>query len=77
MTEAEIEFFDKLAPSWDANEIRSTPERVKSILAKLPLKSGMSILDLGTGTGVLVPYLSEIVGNEGSVTAVDLSEGML
>ncbi|MDE7441032.1 MAG: class I SAM-dependent methyltransferase [Muribaculaceae bacterium] len=77
MTEAEIEFFDKLAPSWDANEIRSTPERVKSILAKLPLKSGMSILDLGTGTGVLVPYLSEIVGKEGSVTAVDLSEGML
>lgn len=77
MTQSEIDFFDNLAPTWDENEIRSTPERVKSILAKLNLKKGMSILDLGTGTGVLIPYLSEIVGNEGLVTAIDLSEGML
>lgn len=37
----------------------------------------MNVLDLGTGTGVLVPYLSEIVGPDGHVTAIDLSEGML
>lgn len=77
MTQAEIDFFDQLAPQWDANEVRSTPERVKSILGKLPIKPGMSVLDLGTGTGVLLPYLSEMVGQSGHVTAVDLSEGML
>lgn len=77
MTDSEIEFFDRLAPNWDANEVRSTPERVKSILGKLPVKSGMDVLDLGTGTGVLVPYLSEMVGSDGHVVAVDLSEGML
>ena len=37
----------------------------------------MDVLDLGTGTGVLLPYLSDIVGPEGHVTAIDLSEGML
>ncbi|MDE6522330.1 MAG: methyltransferase domain-containing protein [Muribaculaceae bacterium] len=77
MTQSEIEFFDTLAPTWDENEIRSTPDRIKSILGKLRISKGMDILDLGTGTGVLVPYLSEMVGDEGHVTAIDLSDGML
>ncbi|MBD5264340.1 MAG: class I SAM-dependent methyltransferase [Bacteroides sp.] len=77
MTDAEIEFFDRLAPQWDANEVRSIPERVKSILGKLSIKPGMNVLDLGTGTGVLLPYLSGMVGTEGRIAAVDLSEGML
>lgn len=77
MNQSEIEFFDALAPTWDANEIRSTPERIKSILGKLKISKGMNILDLGTGTGVLVPYLSEMIGENGQVTAIDLSEGML
>lgn len=77
MDQSEIDFFDNLAPTWDENEVRSTPERIRSILSKLPLEEGMRILDLGTGTGVLVPYLSETVGPEGHITAIDLSEGML
>ena len=77
MNQSEIDFFDALAPSWDENEIRSTPERVKHILSELTISKGMDVLDLGTGTGVLLPYLSEIVGPEGHVTAIDLSEGML
>ncbi|MDE7419770.1 MAG: class I SAM-dependent methyltransferase [Muribaculaceae bacterium] len=77
MTKSEIEFFDTLAPTWDENEILSTPDRIRSILGKLRISKGMDILDLGTGTGVLVPYLSEMVGDEGHVTAIDLSDGML
>ncbi|MDE6867465.1 MAG: class I SAM-dependent methyltransferase, partial [Muribaculaceae bacterium] len=77
MDQSEIDFFDRLAPDWDANEVNSTPERIKSILSKLPLRKGQNILDLGTGTGVLIPYLSEIVGEEGEVVGIDLSKGML
>lgn len=77
MNQSEIDFFDALAPQWDANEVRSTPERVRNILSRLPIAAGMNVLDLGTGTGVLVPYLSEMVGPDGHVTAIDLSEGML
>lgn len=77
MTQSEVDFFDRLAPSWDANEVRSTPERIKSILGQIPVTQGMKVLDLGTGTGVLVPYLSEMVGPDGHVTAIDLSDGML
>lgn len=77
MTQSEIDFFDKLAPEWDANEVRSTPVRIRSILSKLPINKGMNILDLGTGTGVLIPYLSSMTGADGHVTGIDLSEGML
>ncbi len=77
MTDSEIAFFDNLAPEWDANEVRSTPERVTKILGLLPIKEGMRVLDLGTGTGVLLPYLSRLVGENGKVVGVDLSEGML
>jgi ubiquinone/menaquinone biosynthesis C-methylase UbiE len=34
------------------------------------------VLDVGTGTGVLVPYLTKAVGPAGSVTAIDFSEKM-
>ncbi len=77
MTQSEIDFFDRLAPEWDANEVRSTPDRIESILGKLPIEEGMSVLDLGTGTGVLIPYLSKKVGEYGHVTGIDISEGML
>ncbi|MDE7180276.1 MAG: class I SAM-dependent methyltransferase [Muribaculaceae bacterium] len=77
MNQSEIDFFDRLAPQWDANEVKSTPERVRSILSKLPLAPGQEFLDLGTGTGVLLPYLSEAVGDAGRVVGIDLSEGML
>lgn len=77
MTQSEVDFFDRLAVTWDAGEVCSTPEKIKAILGKVPISRGMSVLDLGTGTGVLVPYLSRMVGPEGHVTAIDLSEGML
>lgn len=77
MNQSEIDFFDALAPEWDAAEVRSTPERIRSILGKMGIESGMSVLDLGTGTGVLAPYLSEMVGESGKVVGLDMSEGML
>lgn len=77
MTEKEIAFFDGIAPDWDAMEVKSTPEKVRAILGLIGPRKGDHVLDLGTGTGVLVPYLSEMVGPEGEVTGVDISEGML
>lgn len=73
----EIQFFDKLSSTWDENEIYSTPEKVNEILDYLNIKLGDRILDLGTGTGVLLPYLSQRIGKSGQITAVDYSTGML
>ena len=70
-------FFDHLASSWDDNEVLSTPEKVNEILDKIDLQPGEAVLDLGTGTGVLLPFIAERIGKEGKITAVDFSEGML
>ena len=70
-------FFDKLAPTWDENEMLSTPEKVNHILDFMDIRKGQSVLDLGTGTGVLIPYIAERVGEKGKITAVDYSQEML
>ena len=70
-------FFDSISDTWDANEIKSTPDKIRKILKKISIKDGDKILDLGTGTGVLIPYFSQYVGDSGYVTGVDISSGML
>jgi demethylmenaquinone methyltransferase/2-methoxy-6-polyprenyl-1,4-benzoquinol methylase len=41
------------------------------------LKPGQKVLDVGTGTGVLIPFLTQEVGPSGSVTAIDNSVRMI
>lgn len=77
MNSEEIDFFNSLAPIWDAEEVLSLPEKIKCILDKLNIEEGQKIADLGTGTGVLIPYLSERVGKSGKVTAIDGAPEML
>jgi len=71
-------YFNKHADTWD--ERFCTPN-LSSFLEKLVpqfgLESGQKVLDVGTGTGVLIPYLVKEVGASGSVTAVDFSENMV
>lgn len=70
-------FFDKIAPNWDDNEVLSTREKVNFILDFMDLEPGQNILDLGTGTGVLLPFIAERIGSNGKISAVDYSSGML
>ena len=68
-----IEFFDRLAPGWDADLIRND-EIINIILDNAGVTAGKDILDVATGTGVLIPdYLQR---SAGSVTGIDISSGM-
>ncbi len=73
----ERNFFDRLSENLDAREHISTPDKVREILAYMDIKPGARVLDLGTGTGVLLPEIARLVGPDGSITAVDYSTGML
>lgn len=68
-----IAFFDRLAPDWDADMIRHD-EVIHKILDIAGVASGMDVLDVACGTGVLFPdYLAR---NVGSLTAIDISSEM-
>lgn len=69
------QFFDAQSLLWDSLT-RRDPELLRSLLAWLPLRPGDAVLDVGTGTGVLLPYIRER-DPQGEIDAVDLSPGML
>ena len=72
-TKEVIEFFDRLAPGWDAEMIRSD-EIIGIILDHAGVTEGKAILDVACGTGVLIPdYLKRKVA---SVTGIDISPKM-
>ena len=54
-----ISFFDRLAPQWDADMIRSD-EIINLILDTADVTSSKDVLDVACGTGVLFPdYLPQ------------------
>ncbi len=71
-----IEFFNNAAARWDET-VRHDTNKIQSLLEKVAVKPGQHILDVGSGTGVLVPFLLNLVGSEGTVVAVDISEKMV
>ena len=72
-TKEVIEFFDRLAPGWDAEMIRND-EIINTILDNSGVTAGKDILDVACGTGVLISdYLKRGVS---SVTGIDISPRM-
>ena len=70
-------FFDRHAEGWDAGIAPEYCDRAAAMVAEWPIAPGSRVLDVGCGTGVLLPSLARKVGGEGVVAAVDLSREML
>ena len=71
--EAVMEFFDRLAPTWDS-ELEVDPDKIGFILDKAGVCSGARVLDVACGTGVLFPFYAR--RDPAQVTAVDISPKM-
>ena len=72
-TKEVIAFFDRLAPGWDADMVRSD-EIINTILDNAGVTEGKTVLDVACGTGVLIPdYRKRKVA---SVTGIDISPKM-
>jgi len=72
---SQVDFFNSIAENWD-NTIKVDKEKINKLLSQISITSGDSILDVGTGTGVLIPFYKEI-NKDIKITGVDISEGML
>ena len=70
------EFFNKHAETWD-QEVYHDSEKLEKIIFELELKTGEKVLDVGSGTGVMIPYLFNRVKESGKIVALDFSEEMI
>ncbi|GAI23294.1 unnamed protein product, partial [marine sediment metagenome] len=71
------EYFDQLAPTWDKELTGERLNCLGSIVKELGIKPGYYVLDIGSGTGVLLPFLIAALGDEGKIIALDFSAEML
>jgi len=71
------EYFDQLAPTWDQEFTRERLECLGNIVKELGIEPGNYVLDIGSGTGVLLPFLVAELGDEGKIVALDFSAEML
>lgn len=69
-------FFDNYADSWDSHR-KENPALLTRLLQFCQIKPGASILDVGSGTGILLPYLQKAVGETGQIEELDFSRQML
>jgi ArsR family transcriptional regulator len=68
------EFFDRVAGAWDESRSESLGYHAGAFTVAGLLPRGLTVLDLGTGTGGLLPLLDRYANR---VVAVDTSRGML
>lgn len=68
-----IAFFDRCAPTWDAESVNNEAI-IGKILENAEIGPGMDILDVACGTGVLFPYYLQL--GAASVTGIDFSPKM-
>lgn len=70
------EFFESKAFTWD-KEVQHDHSRIKEIVSMLGLRTGDRVMDVGTGTGVMVPFYFEVLDRRDSVRGVDFARNMI
>ncbi|MFC1501371.1 class I SAM-dependent methyltransferase [Elusimicrobiota bacterium] len=71
-------FFNHHSLAWDGSiEPKAEKRFSKKILPMLDLSKSKNILDLGTGTGIILPYLKMIAAKKADIVALDFSKKMI
>ena len=68
-------YFNERAGKWDENGCSGESRVQGAVLSLVDLKPGDSVLDLGCGTGVMIPFY--LAAQAGKIVAVDVSEKMI
>ncbi len=70
-------FFNDRAEHWDETVRNNDPRKLRKMADRLDLKESNFILDVGTGTGVFIPYISEKLNSSGRILSMDFAINML
>jgi len=68
------------APAWAKvfdDPARDAWQRPAEVVGLLDLRPGMTVVDLGAGTGYFEPHLAHVVGEHGHVLALDVAADMV
>lgn len=66
----------RYADDWN-DPARDDWQKPGVVIDAMGVEKGMTVADLGTGTGYFVPHLARVVGKDGQVLAVDIEPAML
>lgn len=70
-------YFNHKAATWDEIAAEKNETKLERMAARLNIRLGATVLDVGAGTGVFIPFLLSKVGNDGQIVALDIAEEML
>ena len=70
-------YFNGKAAIWDKIAAEKDQSKLRQMATRLEIRSGSVVLDVGTGTGVFVPFLRQRIGGDGKILALDIAEEML
>ncbi len=70
-------YFNSKAEIWDENFDERDSTKLNGMLRQINIRAGYRVLDVGTGTGILIPYLIDKVGDSGRLVCLDSAEKML
>jgi ubiquinone/menaquinone biosynthesis C-methylase UbiE len=71
------DFFNARAATWDEKATEKDISRLEAMAARLDIRPGATVLDVGTGTGVFVPYILHKIGHAGNLVCLDYAGEML
>jgi ubiquinone/menaquinone biosynthesis C-methylase UbiE len=71
-------FFNELAKNWDNRfQTHGLVNFLEKLVPMFGISNGQKVLDAGTGTGILIPFLLYAVGPTGHITAINFAEKMI
>lgn len=71
-----LEFFNHMAAEWDEHSSEKI-DSLQRVVEEARIVPGLQVLDVGAGTGVLVPYLNEKLLSTGLIVAIDYAGNMI
>jgi len=70
-------YFNQRAAVWDETVSEKDVTKLERMVQRLSIEPGSTVLDVGSGTGVFLPFLLSRAGKRGRLIALDFAEEML
>ena len=70
-------FFNQKAAAWDEKHCEQDTAKLEVLAERLEIEPGATLLDVGSGTGIFLPFLLKKLGKQGVLVALDYAEEML